>query len=437
MPAPIGGTFLAPGVSKNGRLYTSEAIAGAVERMKARIADPNSLPITMRTHHAAGDDSTKIVAYVTGVNLETDGSATWEASPVDTTAGRDIMAATRPGPDGKRALAAVSIRGWWNDPVRRVTHEGRMVDTASDLEIDGIDFTATPGVDQARITAYQESFTSESTARTVLTESVEASVDTVIDEASITVSAMDDDYDTSVTVSSYTSADDPLGATATKAGAAAQAALDVINASDDEEDGEMCTSCAAPMPPGANFCPSCGAASGVDDQSAPDNTMKEHTMSDSKVKTEESGGDPTLEETDGSTTASSDDGATSSAPGAGGTGTIAPAVTTESVPATEQKAEESTSINEAFITEAVNARVNEAVAAMTTKLGDAMGAKLAEAVDSMRDEVLRAYGTPKRTGLKTAESLSAEPAKPLHQMDSAEFNSYAGKIWEPVLGAGA
>jgi hypothetical protein len=153
-PAPISGTFLAPGVSKNGRLYTRDAITKAVNRMQERIADPTGLPITMRTHHAAEDDSTRIAAVVTKVAVSPDGVATWEAYPANTTAGREIAGATQPGVDGKRPLAAVSIRGWWADTVRNTDHDGRTVETADDFEVDGIDFTANPGVDAARISTF-------------------------------------------------------------------------------------------------------------------------------------------------------------------------------------------------------------------------------------------------------------------------------------------
>jgi len=180
--APITGTFLAPGVSKNGRLYDKAAIGKAVTRMQERIADPTALPITMRTFHGAGDDSTKIAAYVTKVGLSGDGNATWEAAPVDTQAGRDVMAAARPGPDGKRALAAVSIRGWWLGPVTNVEHDGQTVETADDMEVDGIDFTASPGVDAARIRTFESRLAAESApaGRTPITESVEAHVATEI-----------------------------------------------------------------------------------------------------------------------------------------------------------------------------------------------------------------------------------------------------------------
>jgi len=187
--APITGTFLAPGVSKNGRLYDKAAIGKAVTRMQERIADPTALPIIMRTHHAASDDSTKIAAVVTGVKQLPNGSATWEAAPVGTQAGKDIAAAARPGPGGKRALAAVSIRGWWLGPVSNVEHAGQSVETADDLEIDGIDFTASPGVDAARIATFETQLAAEAApaGRTPITESVEALVaDEITDQATAT-----------------------------------------------------------------------------------------------------------------------------------------------------------------------------------------------------------------------------------------------------------
>ena len=62
---PLTGTFLRPGVSLNKRLYTKEMIGKAVARMQARIADPDGLPIGMRSFHGAGDDSRLIVGRIT------------------------------------------------------------------------------------------------------------------------------------------------------------------------------------------------------------------------------------------------------------------------------------------------------------------------------------------------------------------------------------
>lgn len=147
----IGGVFLAPGVSKNNRLYTRQHVAAVVSKMQERLSDPNGRPITMLSHHAAEDDSTRICAHVTGVSLDESGKAHWDGVLVDTAAGRDIAAATSPDCNGRRALDGVSIRGWWNGAVKTVEHAGQTVTTADDLEVDGIDFTRSPGVEAARI----------------------------------------------------------------------------------------------------------------------------------------------------------------------------------------------------------------------------------------------------------------------------------------------
>jgi hypothetical protein len=174
----IDGTFLVPGVSANRRLYTAEAITKAVARMQDRLADPDGLPITMLSHHAAKDDSKEICARITGVALDpTTHKATWEGYLIGTRAGRDIAEATEPGPDGRRTLDSVSIRGWWLGPVRKVDVDGLECETADDLEIDGIDFTKTPGVSAARIASATRLATeSAGDARTPISESVEVSL---------------------------------------------------------------------------------------------------------------------------------------------------------------------------------------------------------------------------------------------------------------------
>jgi hypothetical protein len=148
--ASISGVMLAPGVSKNGRLYTPKAIASAVERMSARIADPTQPPIVMRSHHAAGDDSTRIVGKLVDVSVDEAGKASYRAELHDTTAARDILALAD-GP--KPALRNVSIYGWWLGEEQKVEHQGSEVLTAPDLEIVAVDFTASPGVVQAQVTS--------------------------------------------------------------------------------------------------------------------------------------------------------------------------------------------------------------------------------------------------------------------------------------------
>lgn len=108
--ATISGTLLCPGRSANGRLYTKELIGKAVNRMQERLADPNGLPIVMRTHHAAGDDSARICGRLNAVRVdEKTGAAQYSAALYDTTHGRDIAGLVT----GKTpALRSVSIHGY-------------------------------------------------------------------------------------------------------------------------------------------------------------------------------------------------------------------------------------------------------------------------------------------------------------------------------------
>ncbi|MBX7464965.1 hypothetical protein K1Y80_02565 [Streptomyces sp. MAG02] len=182
--ATISGTMLTPGVSRNRRLYTPELIAKATARMTERIADPGGLPIVMRSHHAAGDDSTRIVGRLTEVKVGQDGAARYRADLYDTAAGRDIAAlitGTEP------ALKSVSIHGYWLGPVKQVQYEGESVTTGDDLEIDALDFTATPGVLGASVTAASyldgRAPTESAAGRTPISESVEATVAAVTEDA--------------------------------------------------------------------------------------------------------------------------------------------------------------------------------------------------------------------------------------------------------------
>ena len=144
----IKGTALVPGVSRNGRWYKPEAIKSAVARAQARIED-GKLPLTMRTHHGAEDDSTRIVGKVTKISLADDGSAKFEAQLADTDHARNIAILADPADP---FLTGVSIRGkWLEDPTTEMAPSGEMAETAVDLEIDGLDFTASPGVIGARI----------------------------------------------------------------------------------------------------------------------------------------------------------------------------------------------------------------------------------------------------------------------------------------------
>lgn len=185
--ATISGTMLTPGVSRNGRLYTPELIASAVHLMQQRIADPDGLPIVMRTHHDAGDDSARIVGRLTDVTREKDGSASYKAVLYDTSHGRDIATLVVPAKGQPPALRSVSIHGYWTGPVKRITHEGQQVTTADGLEIDALDFTATPGVLGASVTS--ASYTADaptaaesSGGRTPITESAEATIEAITED---------------------------------------------------------------------------------------------------------------------------------------------------------------------------------------------------------------------------------------------------------------
>lgn len=171
--ATINGTMLVPGVSLNRRLYTEELIAKTVSRMQARIADPNGLPIVMRTHHDAGDDSKLIVGRISDVRLGEGGAAKYRADLYDTSAGRDIAALATPD---KPALRSTSIHGYWLGPVKRVEHDGQMVETADDLDVDAIDFTHTPGVTGAVLDLAPSGARESVAERTPIQETVEATV---------------------------------------------------------------------------------------------------------------------------------------------------------------------------------------------------------------------------------------------------------------------
>lgn len=160
----VSGIALRPGVSRNGRLYTKEMVAEAVERAQGRLGDLDALPLVdrrpldQRTHHASDDDSTRVIGRLTSLSLESDGSARFTADLADTAHARTIAALIAPKGDGpdevEPFLKGVSIRGAWVGKPRRVQHEGQDVETADGVVIDGLDYTARPGVHGAEIDGY-------------------------------------------------------------------------------------------------------------------------------------------------------------------------------------------------------------------------------------------------------------------------------------------
>jgi hypothetical protein len=143
----------------------------------------------MLTHHGADDDSTLIVGRLTSLSQLEDGRARYTADLADTEEARTI-AALVDDTDGPPYLDGVSIRGAWVGNVRRQPGpDGVTVETADDLELDGLDFTRKPGVPGARVDTYTPegaSAPAESApdGRVLITESVqEALVTTTVTEA--------------------------------------------------------------------------------------------------------------------------------------------------------------------------------------------------------------------------------------------------------------
>jgi hypothetical protein len=308
--------FLAPGVSRNGRLYTPEIIRKAVARMQERLADPDGLPLTMLSHHDAGDDSKELVGRIVSVELDEDTDvATLDGYLIDTAAGKDIASATEPDDQGRRVLDSMSIRGWWLGPVRYVEVDGESCETGDDIEVNGVDFTKDPGVLAARIRGSSRSrSTTEASARTPITETVEATLMTdriagkpspadmpgarrparssspaaaqetapgphplaevlaKLREAHVAIGGWQGPVD--LDLSAWGLSNDDVAAAATKLGAAYTAALTVLDPDNDgdldlpEGDVGECAACQADLPAGALFCPACGTAVAEDDDQA-------------------------------------------------------------------------------------------------------------------------------------------------------------------------
>ena len=100
----LRGTFLAPGVSKNKRVYTRENIGRAVERMNGRLSGGQVIP--MHTSHKANaeGDTRATAAHVTKVYQDDAGAGHFEADIIPTDAGRDVAAMAVPDKSGKAAL---------------------------------------------------------------------------------------------------------------------------------------------------------------------------------------------------------------------------------------------------------------------------------------------------------------------------------------------
>ncbi len=184
--ATIGGVALAPGVSANRRWYKPEHVRNAVARAQERIK-AGAAPMVMLTHHAAGDDSRAIAARLTGMSLDEDGNARYTAAITDTPAGRDLASLADTSDGQPPHLKGVSIRGYWLGTVSKVKGpDGQPVETASNgVEIDGLDFTRSPGVAAAQVDTFawsDRSGRTETTERILITESVQEARVTITEE---------------------------------------------------------------------------------------------------------------------------------------------------------------------------------------------------------------------------------------------------------------
>jgi len=190
--ATIGGVGLAPGISKNRRLYTPEHIVGAVARAQKRLKDGTE-PMVMLTHHAAGDDSREISGSLTAVSLDENGRLRFASDLPDTPAGWDIANLASTADGQPPFLRNVSIRGYWTGTVRTVKGpDGQPVETADGLIIDGLDFTRSPGVADAQIDTFAwtaDGARTETDERVPITESVQEARVTAITEETATEAA--------------------------------------------------------------------------------------------------------------------------------------------------------------------------------------------------------------------------------------------------------
>ena len=183
--ATAGGIALKPGISRNRRLYTAPMIARAVVRAQERVKAGR--PMSQLTFHGAGDNSREIAASLTGWSLDENGNARWSSAFTDTQAGHDIASLVDTSDGQDPHLRNVSIRGYWLGTVRKVRgSDGQPVETADDIELEGLDFTKDPGVDGAEVDTFawaDRSGRTETTERVFITESVEESRVTITEDA--------------------------------------------------------------------------------------------------------------------------------------------------------------------------------------------------------------------------------------------------------------
>lgn len=415
----ITGVALEPGVSANGRLYTPAMVAGAAERARERITN-GGLPLTMLTHHAAEDDSTRITGHITKVDVRPDGALTYEADVVGNPAGEAVLAAAEAG-----SLQSVSIRGKFTGPVRTVAHEGQQVVTAEGLELDGVDWTRQPGVKGARVTSVSRmARESAQDSHRVICESLPTpAVERITEDLPDDLAAVREARDAAeaylqvrgttgpatVSVSAAPLGNEDVSGAAAALGQAFQAAMRSLDP-DMDDDMHLPDGSELPDPFGGDL---------AYQSHATDTTREESPMPEDT--TESAPAEETAAETTEATAPVLDEAAM---------GRLAdmvaerlrPAATETAAPAAAETTETEVVDPAAVAREAATAAVGEAV----TGIGEALAGKVAEAVAGVKDDIRRelvASGvvTPRAGLVATAE---AAPEKPLHEMDRDERNAF-------------
>lgn len=139
--------FLQDGaVSLNGRQYPKEAVDKLIQSAQVQLSDPGATPLTCYISHDAADqdDSLKLVGKITRVWRE--GTKAMAAIDLaNTTAGRDVATLAHEG-----YLRTQSLRAS-NAEIKHEKDSTWPVVGGSSLRLDGIDFTATPGISVAKI----------------------------------------------------------------------------------------------------------------------------------------------------------------------------------------------------------------------------------------------------------------------------------------------
>jgi hypothetical protein len=162
-------------VSLNRRKYPPDTVNRLVQSAQAQLSDPNSLPLTcyLSHDHADMDESLALVGKITGIGKE-DGKAFALIDIPGTDAGRDMVTLLR-----GRYIRTTSLRAS-NAEMILDKNESLPLVGGSNIRLDGIDFTTSPGIPQARIVDITESHAPQS-----LNEVFHISPNTVLIEESI------------------------------------------------------------------------------------------------------------------------------------------------------------------------------------------------------------------------------------------------------------